>query len=583
MSDILKSFENDLGDISSKIQSLLDGSKSIQMKLAEKRSYEVELEVLTKNITIDDELVAGIYQTPMNEAFLHYTKILNKIKAFIQAQQFNDDVEIKALEDLKPEMNKLQDKMVGRVRQFLLQKIYSLNPNTNIQMLQQKLLKYRPFYDILLDFNLDIADEIKSKYLETIISYLVPNFKLYISSLLKLQTPNATKHDLLGNINTKKSYASAGVFSLGNRSSGIVDKKGDQSPIIPHIAQKEGNKYYFERIFFSVHRVLLDTVAGEIAFHIGFFNSDFFKPIFGSIISYIDDIISSHLDACFDSISLLIMLAVIEKDIKIMNTRRISNLDPYFAETRMKLISRFQTVLDLNIESVKNIKIKELGQFDQRPHYLTRRYTEFVAAICSLLKHFQNEIGKRTITSKMKNLCLTFDELLVRMTVELSEKQKKTLFLINNYDLILEILTENNVTSFETRFYKDKLDDEIVACIDHELGKYFADMNAFVKNMTLNPDTAISKDVVVGLTKKFSTNWKMLLSTLSKDIMTSFPNMRTGSNVLKRCYQQLFANYKRFQDIIKSSNKDIYSEISQDFIPLSTLTYEIKQYDTEFV
>lgn len=582
MSDVLKSFENDLGEISSKIQSLLDGSKTIHKKLAEKRANEVELEVLTKNITIDDELVAGIYQTPMNETFLHYTKILSRIKAFIQAQQAHDISEIKALEDLQPELIKLQDKMVGRVRQLLLQKIYAMNPNTNIQMLQQKLLKYRPFYDILLDFNLDIADEVKTKYIETISSYLVPNFKLYISSLLKHQLPQATKYDLLGNPNTKKSYTTAGVFSLGNRAAGIFDKT-ETSPIIPHIAAKEGKKFNFERIFFSIHRVLLDTVSGEVAFHIGFFNTDFFRAIFSGIVSQVDDLICTHLETCYDSISLLIMLVIIEKDIKIMNTRRITNLDPYFAETRMKLLSRFQTILDLNIESIKNARVKDMGILDQRPHYLTRRYTEYVAAICTLLQFFANEIGKRSVLSKMKTLCLSFDELMVKMANDFADKPKKTLFLINNYDLIIEILNENSITSFETKFFGDKLDDEISNCIEIELSKYFADMNDFVKKMTINPDSSINKDIVIGLTKKFNSNWKLLLGTLSKNIMTSFPNLRTGSNVLKRCYQQLFANYKRFQDIVKASDKDLFNQVSQDFVPFSTLTYEVKQFDTEFV
>lgn len=581
----MKSFESDLGETSQRIQTLLDGSKSIQEKLKIKRQSEVELEVLTKNITIDDELIAGIYQTPMNESFLHYTKILTRIKAFIQAQMSSGNTEIKALEEIMPVMKKLQDKMVGRIRQFLLQKLYSLNPNSNIQMLQQKILKYKPFYNILLDFNLDIADEIKTKYIDLISSFLVPNFKMYITSLLKLQAESATKNDLLGNPTKKVTQVSAGVFSLGSRGAGIISSKlkGDSAPIIPHIAAKENKKYHFERIFYSIHRVLLDTVAGEVSFHMGFFNADFFKAIFHPIITYIEDVIDSHISSSYDAISLLMMAIIVEKDLNIMNKRNVTNLDPYFAEMRMKLLTRFQHVLELNIESIKNAKVKDLGNFDEKPHYITRRYSEFIASIHVLMKSYNNEIGKRIVLTNMKTLSLNFDELLKRMSeVEVNNKMRKTLFLINNYDLLLEILTENSVSSFETDYFKEKLDEQVIECINLELSLYFSDMNEFIRKKTQNPKLKVEKEKITGLAKKFNTNWKLLLGKISQDIMRSFPNLRTGSNVLRSCYQQLFANYKRFQDIIKETEKEIYSELSEDFVPMSTLTYEVKQYETEF-
>ncbi|MCJ8735785.1 hypothetical protein PDJAM_G00251530 [Pangasius djambal] len=82
----------------------------------------------------------------------------------------------------------VQTQAVSKIREFILQKIYSFRkPMTNYQIPQNTLLKYRFFYQFLLANERTVAKEIRDEYVDTMSKIYYSYFKSYSSRLLKVQ------------------------------------------------------------------------------------------------------------------------------------------------------------------------------------------------------------------------------------------------------------------------------------------------------------------------------------------------------------------------------------------------------------
>lgn len=593
MSDVMGAFEKELNAVSKQIQTMLDESITIQTTLADRESVEVELEVLTSNIVIEDELIAGIYRAPMNETFVHYVKQLAKKKAFIQGARARSEAlaeageasPLKALEDLEPELSKLIDKAVGRVRHYLLHKIYSLQkPTSNVQILQQNMLKHRPLYNILVDFNLDIASEIKTQYVHTVVNLFWTQFKNYVSSLTKCASDLSSKFETIGQLDSGRQRVTSGLFALGERGKWVLDmsEENPSSSIIPHVATSEKKTYHFERIFLSLQRVLLDTVSGEMAFQKDFFNSDMFSLVFGSIITWYEETVEDYLKNSHDAIGVLLMMIIIERDQKTMNARNFAHLDPYLAKQKQRLSVRLQAIFDAHTDSIVAIKIEDLGTLDTRPHYLARRYAEFSAAVNALLLRLDSDANRKIISGKTKSMHQQFQSLLLHMadTIALQDANKRKIFLVNNYDIILEVLHSHGLQNvYDAQEFQMLFDGELILCVDFELQTHFSYLLVFAKR---NPGEAIDQKAVSNFAKAFNQHWKGIIKKISGDMMRSFPNLKTGVLIMKNVFNQLLTYYKRFEEILKTNHKDFYPQIQVELVPHASLTYEFGLYTNDF-
>jgi hypothetical protein len=65
-------------------------------------------------------------------------------------------------------------------------------------------------------------------------------------------------------------------------------------------------------------------------------------------------------------------------------------------------------------------------------------------------------------------------------------------------------------------------------------------------------------------------------------MMTSFSNFTTGSQILNKAFAQLVLYYKRFEEVIKTQHKEAYAMYNSDFVPVSTITYEMRQLTADF-
>ena len=83
-----------------------------------------------------------ITDTPASEReFLENLHELHHKVTFMREQDFN---ECRAVFDVRDVVDKLKLKAVGKIREFLLQKVFQFRrPMANYQMLQNQLLNYR--------------------------------------------------------------------------------------------------------------------------------------------------------------------------------------------------------------------------------------------------------------------------------------------------------------------------------------------------------------------------------------------------------------------------------------------------------
>lgn len=74
----------------------------------------------------------------------------------------------RALEEVRPELEKLKFKVCSRARNFLIAKLNNLRkPKTNFQIIQESiLLRYKPLVHFLRDHHLETYTELTSIYTE---------------------------------------------------------------------------------------------------------------------------------------------------------------------------------------------------------------------------------------------------------------------------------------------------------------------------------------------------------------------------------------------------------------------------------
>ncbi|GBG65955.1 hypothetical protein CBR_g54934 [Chara braunii] len=273
MEELLGGFQADLGAISSEIKNLQEQSMSMGIKLRNRKDVEGKLAKFLEDIVLSPELIDNIFEGEMNEAYLKSLETLSRKLIFTYEHPTARTAA--SLKDVEPELEKLRVKAVAKSREFLLQKLYALRkPKTNVQILQQNvLLRHKYLATFLREHGKEIYPEIRNAYVDTMGKVLCAHFKTYIQALMKVQLDLVSKNDLIAaedlktgglfsRVTSKEVLKNrSAVFSLGDRAA--VLKEIDQPAIIPHIAEGSGQRYPYEVLFRSIHKLLMDTATSE--------------------------------------------------------------------------------------------------------------------------------------------------------------------------------------------------------------------------------------------------------------------------------------------------------------------------------
>ncbi|XP_057973226.1 vacuolar protein sorting-associated protein 52 A isoform X2 [Malania oleifera] len=590
METLLSGFQAEIGSISSDIKVLQEKSMDMGLKLKNRKVAESKLAKFVEDIIVPPRMVDIIVDGEVNDEYIRTLEILSKKLKFVELDSM---VKMsKALKDVQPELERLRQRAVSKVFEYIVQKLYALRkPKTNIQILQQSvLLKYRYVISFLKEHGKEIYTEVRGAYIDTMNKVLSAHFRAYIQAMEKLQLDIATSSDLIGVEARSTSLFSRGreplknrsaVFALGERIN--ILKEIDQPALIPHIAEASSLKYPYEVLFRSLHKLLLDTATSEFIFCDDFFGEEsIFYEIFAGPFSVIDEHFNSILPNCFDAIGLMLMIRIIHQHQLIMSRRRIPCLDSYLDKVNISLWPRFKIVFDMHLNSLRNANVKMLWEDDVHPHYVMRRYAEFTASLI----HLNVEYGDGQLELNMERLRMAVDDLLIKLAKMFAKPKLQTVFLINNYDMTIAVLKEAGPEGGKIQLhFEEVLKSNTAIFVEELLLEHFSDLIKFVKTRASeDPSSTSERPVTVAevepLVKDFASRWKAAIELMHKDVITSFSSFLCGMEILRAALTQLLLYYTRLSDCIKRIVGG--SALNKDLVSISSIMYEIRKYSRTF-
>ncbi|CAN1811377.1 Vacuolar protein sorting-associated protein 52 A [Linum perenne] len=590
METLLSGFQTEIGSISSDIKILQEKSMDMGLRLKNRKVAESKLAKFVEDIIIPPRMVDVIVDGEVNDEYLRTLEILSKKLKFV-----DDDHMIKtskALKDVQPELDKLRQKAVSKVFDFIVQKLQALRkPKTNIQILQQSvLLKYKYAISFLKEHGREVYAEVRSAYIDTMNKVLSAHFRAYILALEKLQLDIATSSDLIGvetrsmglfSMTREPLKNRSAVFALGDRIN--ILKEIEQPALIPHIAEASSQKHPYEVLFRSLHKLLMDTATSEYLFCDNFFGEQsMFNEIFSGPLAVIDEHFNSVLPNSYDAIGLMLMIRIIHQHQLIMSRRRIPCLDSYLDKVNIALWPRFKLVFDLHLGSMRNASINTLWEDDVHPHYVMRRYAEFTASLI----HLNVEYGDGQLELNMERLRMAIDDLIIKLARKFPKPKQQIVFLINNYDMTIAVVKEAGPEGGKIQMhFEELLKSNTTLFVEELLVEHFGDLIKFVKTRASedpnsNPEKPISIAEVEPLVKDFASRWKAAIELMHKDVITSFSNFLCGMEILRAALTQLLLYYTRLSDCIKRIPGG--SALNKDLISISSIMYEIRKYSRTF-
>uniref|UniRef100_A0A8V5GYS9 Vacuolar protein sorting-associated protein 52 homolog n=1 Tax=Melopsittacus undulatus TaxID=13146 RepID=A0A8V5GYS9_MELUD len=570
MEQMLGSFQLHLSTLTLQIRSLQDQSGALSLRLRNRRRLRRHLGQLLEELVVPSAMISTILEAPVPEPeFLEQLRELDGKLGAVKEQTFRDTL---ACADVQHVLDRLRIKAVTKIREFILQKIFSFRkPMTNYQIPQDALLKYRFCYRFLLGHERSVAQELRDQYVDTVGKIYLSYFRSYSSRLLKIQYEEvADKDDLMGvedtSLNNRAGFFSKPqlrsrntVFTLGNRGSIISAAELEAPVLVPHAAQRSDTRYPFEALFRSQHYALLDNSCREFLFLSDFFlvsgaaAQELFNSVMGKTLAMFLKQMDTYVGSCYDAIAVFLCIHIVLRFRNIMAKRNIPAMDRYWESLLELLWPRFELLLELHIRSIQSTEPQRLGHLDTRPHYITRRYAEFSSAIVSINQTFPNE---RT-NALLGQLQVEVENFVLRVAAEFPSRREQLIFLINNYDMMLGVLMERAVEeSKEVEGFQQLLSARTQEFIEELLSPPFGGMIAFVKEAEALLEKGELERLrgeearVSHLARGFSGSWRSSVEVLSQEVMSSFSNFRNGTSIIQGALTQLLQYYHRFLKVL---------------------------------
>ncbi|XP_043280864.1 vacuolar protein sorting-associated protein 52 homolog [Venturia canescens] len=588
MESMLLGFQTDLGSISTEILELQRKSVSMSQQLSNRQMIRGPLSQFIEDMTVSEGLINAIMDVPVTEKeFLTQLQTLNHKIGFVKEQSFK---EAKACLDVKDVIDKLKVKAMSKIRTYLLEQIYKFRkPMTNYQVPQNNMLKYKFFFEFILANERNVAEEICGEYVDTMSKIYYSYFKSYSSRLAKLKfEESASKDDLMGVEDTagrgifhKSSLRHRGtVFSIGTRGE-VLGSQLEAPIIVPHTASK--TRYQYEALFRSEQYALVDNACREYLFLAEFFKvrgvqaMDIFNQVMGSTLSLMVKNLQHFVDDCYDTIALFLCLHLVMRYQMTCHKRAVPALDKYWDNLTSIIWPRFEEVFNLNIQSIKDCDPLKFNK-ETGPHYITRRYAEFSAAMVGVGEDFPCERATQLL-AQLREAVQCF---LLRMAAIFPNRTQQLVFLINNYDLVLGVLMERTRdNSKEAESFREQLNARSSEYVEEVLSPHFGGIIQLVKESEALIEKGLVEDLkrhesrALDLVQSFTNNWKRSLEDINGEVLRSFPNLVLGAALVQRAMTQLVQYYHRLHKILPANARTQLTNIHHIMV-------EIKKYKTNY-
>jgi len=274
-------------------------------------------------------------------------------------------------------------------------------------------------------------------------------------------------------------------------------------------------------------------------------------------------------------------VCVVDRCKEIMQQRNVTCLDSYLDRVQVMLWTRLKTVLEANIQSLRRAQPAALGPPSVSTHLATRRYAELAASLSTLRKEsrrlLQREDALSTALQQMHDATV---DLLTKLSELLPGLNERCTFLINNYDLVLAVFNECQIGEDVVHRFDDLRKKASTAFVEHQLQSRFPQLVQFVKEKEGAAQVTPSPDVtkrMESIAQTFAQGWKGHLDQIHKDVLASFTNFRSGTEILKQTFTQLLLCYTQYQKIcIKAFPSG--PPFARDFVSNGNILNEIRKF-----
>ncbi|XP_037958325.1 vacuolar protein sorting-associated protein 52 homolog [Teleopsis dalmanni] len=589
MENMLMDFQSILSSISTEITQLQRKSVAMSVQLTNRQSVKAQLSQFIEDMVVSEEMIKIIMEKPVTEKdFIMNLNVLNHKLSLIKELSFNES---KSTGDVSDILQKLKLKAMSKIRVYLLEQIYKFRkPMTNYQIPQNAMLKHKFFFEFILSNERQVAQEICSEYIDTMSKIYYSYFKSYSSRLTSLKfEESCSKDDLMGIEDNVSKGLFAKTTSLKNKSTIFtIGKRGDvlhqqlEAPIIiPHAQLK--NRYTFEALFRSEEYALVDNACREYLFLTEFFMirssqaQDLFNQIMGKTLTLMIKNLEASIQDCYDTIAMFLCIQLIFRYQLMCHKRCVPALDKYWDSLQAVIWPRFDYVFQLNIQSIRECDPTKFNK-EMGPHYITRRYAEFSAAIVGISERFPNEVVSRLLI-ELQNEVECF---ILRMAAIFPTRKEQLIYLINNYDLVLGVLMEHTRdNSKEAEAFREQLNARSAEYVEEILAPHFGGIIQFIREC----EQFFEKEQLEELRKQerrsltlvssFSANWKKSLEELNREVLLSFPSLLIGSQLLQLALASLVQYYNRFHKLLTPNAR-------AQLINIHVVMVEIKKYKSNY-
>jgi len=521
-----------------------------------------------------------------------------------------------------------------------------------LRRLQAELLSTAHLYQFLFKHSRERANEVCNRYVEVASSFYDMYCRRYAHALAKFALDRGkAAGDLLGSpeprppkLRSLLVFSALGdgastsggnggnagepqplnVFSLGSRYA--VLEQIDSPPItVPSSSDTEGPgsgkgaaaaaaaaavpmKVTYEFVWRSVVRVMSELAAPEKLFVQDFFlaQPEVGVRVFRKASQAMVDMLHKHLQNSRDCVGAAIMLCVSERYGTDAANEEGHALRDFHARCIKLLVSRMEAIVAMHAESLRTATVDTLGQPPSAvaPHFVTRRFAELAASLLTVAGPGQVRPGESkawllrggkplekadaAVAAALRMLRRETERLLQRLSQSFPDAEKRTLFLLNNYDLVLRVLRERAVETGEIadRFrdlrqtaMQSYRDSQLVAvpCF-RGLAAYIGEIKPLLQegdSQTLASHPRFTRDAIEGVLRDFAQGWRPGVERIRSSVVTSFASLDTGGLVLAQTLEHLFSNYKQLLVIIKERFPDLRH--SRFFVAETEILYEMQK------
>lgn len=382
-----------------------------------------------------------------------------------------------------------------RIRDYFAAQIRSLrSPNINAQIIQQRaFVKYQPLFAFLANKHPQLAEEITHAYANTMRWYYNSHFTRYHTALANLKLYATDKHDVLGEdlVAVSKGRAAASVpktdnFSIARRLDVLHSPATAALP--SHAAEESKASHHIETPYLAFNIALVDNASFEYIFMTTFFSNQplstsaeqplptassnhasltrHFQTIFSPVISIASNLTKTLISESYDALGVLLLVRLTQHLAFALQRRKVPALESYINGTNMLLWPRFQSILDANCLSLRQLSTvlparpsaassaagtlatlsgaastSSASALSTAPHPVTQRFANLVKGIIDL----SSEAGDdEPVANSLARLRGEFETFLTKLASTSGSGEKgrreRNRLLSNNYALVLAVI-----------------------------------------------------------------------------------------------------------------------------------------------